>query len=620
MSLKGWWASMPKVLTPSQEQLVLGTMLGDAHLNCRSRHPSYMSNHGWCQHDYNTLKAQALSAFIRTPIKQVATKGYGKLASRFFTLTSPAFDSIQEVCCVWEVDRWVKRVSAAWLERLDWEGVAWWVGDDGTMDESGGFTFCTHGFSRTEVELLVTWLCDRGVPASIRSSKSTNNPGEVYWLITLNQAASRIFVEKIEAYVPNCMRYKIRVPPPCAHGTLLCLRKTSHAAQQCAPFDGRSRAAKLLLLSRRVSKDPRNPIQKEPLSGEARAVQGGLSILQQLASRRRRGAQASGASPRSCRKGADPITLRGLRGAVSARRSSQLEKAVSAVPRCEKAGDRLGRLPSVLLEKIEYVGEHEVWDIGTEKYNRFLANGIAVHNCQGIDPAFIPIILATLGACANPRVTYAGTPLTLDNTLEGRWQDSSMCEFFIKCHHCLEWNIPSTEYHALDMIGPWHEDISEENAGIICHKCMRPLRPRTGEWVPRHPERMGYNEGYHVPQILVPVHYKHPQKWRIIAGAKNGSMPVNVFYNEILGESYDVGAKLVTETDLRNACVLGFPNTPAAPSIHVLQRKDRYERTALGIDWGGGGEERDVLHRRRILWDPFRQQDRCPVGKKAHDA
>lgn len=165
-----------------------------------------------------------------------------------------------------------------------------------------------------------------------------------------------------------------------------------------------------------------------------------------------------------------------------------------------------------------------------------------------------------------------------------------MCEWFIKCHHCLEWNIPSTEYHALDMIGPWHEDISEENAGVICHRCTKPLRPRTGEWVPRHPDRMGYNEGYHVPQILVPVHYKHPQKWRIIAGAKNGSMPVNVFHNEILGESYDVGAKLVTETDLRNACVLGFPNTPTAPAVHVLQRRDRYERTALGIDWGGGGE------------------------------
>lgn len=221
------------------------------------------------------------------------------------------------------------------------------------------------------------------------------------------------------------------------------------------------------------------------------------------------------------------------------------------------------------------------------------ASEVYIDECQGIDPSFLDVIRATTGASRHPRFGYTGTPLTMDNVLQGEWEKSSMAEFFIKCDTggCNEWNIASTEFHLLAMIGPAHRGIGPDCAGVVCHKCQKPLRPRTGQWLHRKPHLIGDNEGYHVPQPICPVHFEEYEKWRLIAAANGGSMPVNVYFNEVLGESYDVGAKLVTEADLVGACTLGFRNTPAWPTPAIIQRRDRYLATALGIDWGGGGEK-----------------------------
>lgn len=193
--------------------MLLGTMLGDGHLRCNLRHPSFVSGHGWCQNAYNTLKAQTLSAFVRTPIKRRPNKSFGDhWTSYFATLTTPAFDSIRDVCCVQVEGRWLKRVSPAWLARLDWEGVAWWVCDDGAVTHSGNIKICTHGFSVPEVELLVTWFCDRGIQARLLKEKSVNNPGTYYPVIRFRAAEAALLVEKIRAFVPDCMRYKITQP------------------------------------------------------------------------------------------------------------------------------------------------------------------------------------------------------------------------------------------------------------------------------------------------------------------------------------------------------------------------------------------------------------------------
>ena len=79
--------------------------------------------------------------------------------------------------------------------------------------------------------------------------------------------------------------------------------------------------------------------------------------------------------------------------------------------------------------------------------------------------------------------------------------------------------------------------------------------------------------GLHVPQIIMPLHYASrsnmgPKFSASSRGWENTT--VAMFHNEVLGESCDVGSKLVTETDLRKVAILG-PRTEEAAVITQMQ-------------------------------------------------
>jgi len=177
----------------------------------------------------------------------------------------------------------------------------------------------------------------------------------------------------------------------------------------------------------------------------------------------------------------------------------------------------------------------------------------------------------------------------LDNTIEKLWQDSSQAEWVIRCLHgeCGHWNVPSTEHDLMDMIGPVRSDISEKNPGVVCAKCRKPLNPRSGRWVHRHPARRWSQVGYHVPQIIMPMHYASREKWATLVGKHEGqfSTTPTTFLNEVCGESCDAGSKLVTVTEIKAACVLPWRCKLEAAKPHLK----RYTRRILAIDWGGGG-------------------------------
>lgn len=235
---------------------------------------------------------------------------------------------------------------------------------------------------------------------------------------------------------------------------------------------------------------------------------------------------------------------------------------------------------------IRYIGKQPVLDIETEKHHSFFANGIAVHNCQNMDETFIPIIRETMSASRFALSMYAGTPLTLDNTLEKMWKTSSQGEWLIDCQACKYVNVPAFGYDLDDMIGPLHDDISIHCPAVICAKCKRPINPRSGRWVHKFPERRFDHAGYHVPQILLPMHYASYDKWATLCAKREGAFNTTPaqFYNEVLGESYDDGAKLLTESELIDACMLHENTIENAQKI-----VDKYTYRVLGIDWGGGG-------------------------------
>ena len=221
------------------------------------------------------------------------------------------------------------------------------------------------------------------------------------------------------------------------------------------------------------------------------------------------------------------------------------------------------------------------------------ADKVAIDEIQDFDPDHIPVIREVMSHSDYGLFQFTGTPKSLDNPLEGLWRRSSQAEWFIPCFGCGEWNIPSMEFHIDAMIGPYHDDISERCPATVCHKCQRPIFPRQGHWVHRYPERRWKMAGYHVPQIIMPLHYSRPDKWSELRAKREGwgNTTIANFYNEVLGESVDAGQKLISESELREAARLDWVNNPNSPDPKLMQRLQHYPMRLLAVDWGGGGED-----------------------------
>lgn len=242
---------------------------------------------------------------------------------------------------------------------------------------------------------------------------------------------------------------------------------------------------------------------------------------------------------------------------------------------------------------VEDAGFRHVWDLHIEDTAVFCPNGIAGTNCQDMDPDHFPIMRECMSHSDYALTQFAGTPKSLDNPLEGLWQKSSQAEWHIPCYSCGKWNIPSREFHVDKMIGPVHEGISENCPGTICYNCRRPVFPRHGRWVHRFPDRRARMTGYHVPQIIMPLHYGRPDKWGELCAKRDGWANTSqaVFCNEVLGESVDAGQRLISETELRAAATLPWTNKPDDPDPEMLKRLPFYKQRVLAVDWGGGGED-----------------------------
>lgn len=228
---------------------------------------------------------------------------------------------------------------------------------------------------------------------------------------------------------------------------------------------------------------------------------------------------------------------------------------------------------------------------------------IAYDEVQDLDPSFIPIIRETMSASDWGLSQFTGTPKTLDGTLENLWVDSSMGEWAIPCS-CGRVSIPSLDQDLDAMLGRTRLDrsVSEREPGVVCAKCSKPINPRTGWWDHLLREKRFDFSGYHVPQMIMPMHYASPEKWAILQGKRMGlgRTATNTFYNECCGESYDLGSKLLTVTDLKRAAIL-HENTLANAKAVI----GRYTKRFLSVDWGGGGEKEISFTTAAVLgWKP----------------
>jgi len=174
---------------------------------------------------------------------------------------------------------------------------------------------------------------------------------------------------------------------------------------------------------------------------------------------------------------------------------------------------------------------------------------------------------------------YTGTAKTMDNTIEHYWQKSSMSEWVMKCEGCNHWNIPNKDGNIYEMV---------KAQGPSCIKCGKLLNVYKGRWVAKHPEKVHWFPGYHIPQVVVPEIAYNPAKWYEMLDKVN-TLPESTVYQEVFGISSSLGARLITQGDIENCSVLPTPDK--------LQKKLKdYVATIGGVDWGIAEQTSFTVH------------------------
>ena len=179
---------------------------------------------------------------------------------------------------------------------------------------------------------------------------------------------------------------------------------------------------------------------------------------------------------------------------------------------------------------------------------------------------------------------YAGTPKSLDNTLEYYWSGtargrpmSTMGEWMVPCDCC----------GSAAGSGRYWNVLGEKNIqkkGLSCERCSKPLDPMhvDSQWAMQVKD--GIFESYRIPQLMVPW-----RSWEEIL-LDYGRYDRQRFYNEVLGISYDSGLRPLTRAQVRAAC---------NPDVHMdLKSLDKYRVMSpifAGIDWGCHDEETRIL-------------------------
>lgn len=211
------------------------------------------------------------------------------------------------------------------------------------------------------------------------------------------------------------------------------------------------------------------------------------------------------------------------------------------------------------------------------------ADMVCIDEIQDIMTDNVPVIEECISHSPFKFKMYAGTPKSLDNTIEGLWIDeSTQNEWVVPCDGC-----GGGDYRYWNIL----DEANIGKSGLICDKCGKPIDPmhEDSQWAsmnphPRAPHPM---DGYRVPQLMVPW-----LEWSDILN-KQLTYSRAKFNNEVLGLSYDSGTRPLTRQDVQDNC---NPDISLEPSVVAAASRSYYGATTfMGVDWGTGEQSFTVV-------------------------
>jgi len=168
---------------------------------------------------------------------------------------------------------------------------------------------------------------------------------------------------------------------------------------------------------------------------------------------------------------------------------------------------------------------------------------------------------------------YAGTPKTIENTMERYWDQSTQNEWIIKCTHqgCKKYNY-----------------INEFNIGdtcLICNKCGKPIYYENGQWVKMASE--GIIDSFRTPQIILNWinNINNPEAWKINVINTRRLYSTEKYFNEVLALPYANARHPLSVAEIKAVC----------EDYDMVDENVGYGDAMLGgtplfagIDWGKG--------------------------------
>jgi len=210
--------------------------------------------------------------------------------------------------------------------------------------------------------------------------------------------------------------------------------------------------------------------------------------------------------------------------------------------------------------------------------------------------AVVPVVNACMKNSKYRFEFYAGTPKTMEASIQYVWDNSTQSEWVMKCSGCGKYNFVVSE-KSLGKHGP------------ICLNCGKGLNPREGFWVDmKKPEDSGrVIKGFHIPQPIMPANIAlcyntteeqeaAQERWNDILHDMS-MYSASKFRNEVLGVSDAQGARLISLDELKSLCV--GPSHSHYPRHGAGGNMEGVSLIVAGVDWSGGGTSGVS---RTVLW------------------